>query len=113
MNRSKIKGTAAESAVRDYLHVNGYPYAERLALSGAHDRGDITGVDPRIVIEVKSHKELAFGPWLKEANVEAANAGAEIGIVWAKRRGFTSPADWFFVVDGQTGLLLLKEYTHG
>ena len=40
MNRSKSKGTAAESAVRDYLLARGIT-AVRAALSGAEDRGDV------------------------------------------------------------------------
>lgn len=112
-NKPKIKGTAAESAVRDYLRSVGYHHAERLALSGALDRGDITGVDPRLVIEVKDCKTLTFGPWLKEAEVERVNAGADIGIVVAKRRLHTNPADWFWVMDGRSATLLLKEWTHG
>lgn len=111
MNRSKRVGTEAESAVRDYLKSVGYLHAERLALSGSKDRGDITGVDPRVVIEVKRTKELTPGPWIKEANVERDNAGAEVGVVWAKRRGFSSPKDWFVMMDGETFVRLLKEMT--
>lgn len=113
MNRSKIKGTAAESAVRDYLKDCGYTQTERLALSGARDRGDITGVDPRVVIEVKAAKQFEIGPWLKEAAVETANAGAEVGVVWIKRRGFSSPGKWIVSMEGDTFIRLLKEYTHG
>lgn len=113
MNRSKIIGTQAESAVRDYLKSVGFYNAERLALSGSKDRGDITGVDPRLVIEVKRAKQLEIGPWLKEAEVERINAGADIGVVWAKRRGFTDPAQWIVAMEGQAFVYLLKEMTHG
>lgn len=110
-NKPKIKGTKAEVAVRDYLRANGYPYAERLALSGALDRGDITGVDPRVVIEVKDHKELLFGPWMHEVHAEVLNADADIGVVWAKRRLHTDPSHWFVCMEGHTFVRLLKEYT--
>ena len=56
MNRSKSKGTAAESAVRDYLLARGIT-AVRAALAGAEDRGDVhaypTAHGYRLVIEVK------------------------------------------------------------
>lgn len=112
-NPSKAKGTSAEVAVRDYLRSIGYPNAERLALGGSLDRGDITGVDPKVVIEVKSHKDLLLGPWMKEVEAERANADAEVGVVWAKRRMFVDPADWFVVMEGRIFGRLLNAYTHG
>ena len=62
MNRSKSKGTAAESAVRDYLLGRGIT-AVRAALAGAEDRGDVhaypTGHGYRLVIEVKAGEQTA------------------------------------------------------
>lgn len=107
VNRPKIKGTAAETAVVNCLRRFGWPHAERRALSGALDKGDVSGV-PAVCIEVKDCKTLTFGPWLKEAQVETANANAEVGFVWAKRRGHLDPADWFVVMDGATAMKLLK-----
>ena len=60
--------------------------AERRSLNGAVDKGDITGV-PKVVIEAKNHKTLKLSAWIEEAAIEKANAGAEIGVVWAKRKG--------------------------
>lgn len=96
MNRPKAKGTAAESAVVAYLRTQGFPYAERLALSGSNDRGDITGI-PGIVIEVKACQEYSFNKWLTEARVERDNAGADFGIVAAKPRlvGSTRVGQWY------------------
>ena len=42
-NRPKAIGTAAETAVVRYLAAHGFPAAERRALHGATDLGDITG----------------------------------------------------------------------
>lgn len=106
-NRPKIKGTAAETAVVKALRDGGWPSAERRALSGALDKGDVSGV-PAVCIEVKDCKQLTFGTWLKEAQVETANAGADVGFVWAKRRGHLDPQDWFVVMDGRTVMKLLK-----
>ena len=53
-NRSKDTGTNAETAVATYLRSTGYfPNAERRALAGAYDRGDLTGIGD-LVIEVKA-----------------------------------------------------------
>ena len=107
-NRPKIRGTAAESAVVHYLKGRGWPYAERRALSGGKDRGDVAGV-AGVVIEVKDCKTLTFGPWLNEAETEKANDHAAVGAVWAKRRGTTDPGKWFVLMTGEQFTALLKE----
>lgn len=108
VNRPKIRGTAAETAVKNFLNRAGWIHAERRSLSGALDKGDISGI-PAVCIEVKDCKALTFGPWLKEAQLERDNARADIGVVFAKRRGFTDPKDWFVVMDGDTFARLLRE----
>jgi len=107
VNRPKIKGTAWETKCILALRNAGWPFAERRALAGSLDKGDLTGI-PGVVAEMKDCRTLTFGPWLKEAQVETANAGADIGFVWAKRRGFTDPEDAFVVMDGRTLIRLLK-----
>ena len=52
VSRERAKGTAWESALVKWLRANGFPHAERRALHGAHDKGDITGI-PGLVIEAK------------------------------------------------------------
>lgn len=96
VNKPKNKGTAGESAVVAYLRTAGFPHAERLALQGSADRGDITGI-PGIVIEVKAVQEYSFNSWLKEARAERDNAGADFGIVVAKPRlvGTTRTGQWY------------------
>lgn len=86
----------------------GWAHAERRALHGNVDKGDLTGL-PGVVVEMKDCKALTFGPWLNEAKLERDNAGADIGVVWAKRRGFIDPKDGFVVMDGDTFMRLLKE----
>lgn len=107
-NPSKQKGTAAETAVVNFFQRMGWKHAERRALQGALDKGDIAGL-PGVCVEVKDCRTLTFGPWLKEAQVETANANADIGFVFAKRRGFLDPKDWFVVMDGATLAKLLQE----
>lgn len=86
MSKAKAKGTAAESAAVSFLRENGWPHAERLALQGALDRGDITGA-PGIVWEVKSCVDYNLPGWLAEAETERENAHADHGIVIAKPVG--------------------------
>lgn len=110
MNRSKAKGTAAETAVVTYLQKWGYPDAERRALHGALDQGDVAGVSG-VVVEVKNCKAMALAEWVDEAGDEASNADAPIGVVWHKRRGFTSPSFWYVTMEGHTFIKLLNRKT--
>ena len=108
MSKSKRKGTAAESAVVNYLRTQGFPQAERRALNGVLDRGDVAGV-VGTVIEVKNCARTELAAWLDEADTEADNDGAQLGVVWHKRRGKGSPADWFVTMDGATFAFMLRE----
>lgn len=92
MTRPKDIGTAAETAVVRYLRANGFPGAERRALAGTNDLGDIIGV-PGWAIEVKGGKaaEVAspgqVDDWMDETETERVNAGASYGLLVVKRRG--------------------------
>lgn len=108
MSASKRKGTAWETQCVDYLRANGVPHAERRTLNGAKDRGDIAGI-PGIVIECKNEKSLNISAYVNEAEKEAANDGARIGVAWVKRRGKGSPADAYVVMTGETLLKLLTD----
>lgn len=112
MNRSKQKGTAAETAVVRYLHTRGWLHAERRALSGSQDRGDVAGI-PGVVIEVKNCKRDELGAWVDEAEQERANDGAVHSAVWHKRRGTTDPGAWFVTMTGEQYADLLIDAGHG
>jgi hypothetical protein len=87
VNRPKAKGTSAETAVVEYLRINGWPRAERRALTGSLDKGDIANVWG-LAIEVKyANAGMKVGPWLVETGVERINAGADHGILVVKPRG--------------------------
>lgn len=75
MSKAKATGTAAETAVVRYLQANGLPAAERRALSGALDKGDIAGI-AHVCIEVKAAVQPQLKKWFAETRTEAANAGA-------------------------------------
>ena len=80
--------------------------SERRALNGKHDRGDIAGI-VGVVIEAKSAARIDLAGWLTEAQQEAINDRAEFGVVWAKRKGKTSAADGYVIMDGETFASLL------
>lgn len=104
---SKAKGTAAETAVVNYLKTWDRPYVERRSLSGVNDRGDVAGI-PGVVIEVKNEKTIQLSGWLKEAEAEMINDGADIGVVWHKKRGTTNPGEWYVTMTGVAFAWLLK-----
>ena len=105
---AKAAGTAWETAIVRALVDHGWPYAERRRLNGAYDKGDIAGL-PGVVIEAKNTNRLELAAAVDEANTEALNASARIGVAWLKRKGKTSPLDGYVVMDGATFLRLLQE----
>lgn len=105
-SRSKAKGSTAERQVVDYLRATGWPHAERRLAGATKDRGDIAGV-VGVCIEVKSQAELRLSTWVDEALAEQANDRADIGLVWHKRRGKGSPADWYVTITGAQLVQLL------
>jgi hypothetical protein len=108
VSASKAKGTAAETAVVRYLQAAGFVQAERRALNGTADRGDIAGI-PSVVIEVKNCARQELPAWVAEAELERDNDNATLGVVWHKRRGKGNPADWFVTMSGRQFAALLRE----
>ena len=111
MSKQRAKGTAAETAVVKYLQANGFPHAERRALHGTADKGDITGCGP-LVFEVKNHAKLDLAGWVKELEAEMANAKVDTGAVVAKKRGTTDPGEWYAVLPFRILVGLLIEAGH-
>lgn len=81
---------------------------ERRARNGANDRGDIGGIrtinGARVVVEAKSYSadRIQITKWLREAATEAANDGAQIGVVMVKVRGTTDPAEQLVCMTAET-----------
>jgi hypothetical protein len=105
-NPSKQRGTAAETAWVNYLRRRGWHAAERRALAGNKDLGDVAGI-PLCVHEVKAHKVLDLSTWVREMQAEMVNARATTGAVVHKRRGTTDPAEWYVTLTGRLYLDLL------
>jgi hypothetical protein len=107
MSAAKQKGTAAETAVVDYLRPQ-FPNVERRALAGVNDRGDVSGI-PGVVIEIKNCARQELAAWVDEAETERRNAHATVGAVWHKRRGKGNPGQWFVTMTGETFTRLIGE----
>lgn len=91
-NPSKNKGTAGETAVVKYARQYGFPLAERIALHGAQDHGDVR-LTAGLILEVKAGKAAQtaslrqIGAWLREAHTEAINDHADAYGLVVQRRG--------------------------
>lgn len=105
-SKSKAKGSAWERAIVDYLRTVGWPFAERRLAGSAKDRGDIAGV-VGVVVEAKNAARTDLAGWLDEADLERANDGAWLGVVWHKRRGKASAADGYVTMSGAQFTTLL------
>ena len=105
---NKAKGAAAEKAVVEYLN-RWWPLAERRRLTGAWDKGDISGI-PGTVLEVKNEKTIRLAQYMKELDVEMANAKADIGAVIVKKRGTSDVGEWYAVMPVRELIHLYRIY---
>jgi hypothetical protein len=108
-NPSKKKGTAWEAAVVDYLRAHGQPHAERRALTGNADKGDITGI-PGVMVECKNEAKVTLGAYADEVKIQTANAHASIGAAVVKRRN-RPPGDAYVLMSLRQFADLLADET--
>lgn len=105
--RPRDIGTVAETAVVRYLRTAGFPHAERRALRGQQDAGDITGT-PGIAWEVKGGaaarlaSDAQVQEWLDDTDKERAAAGAAFGLLVLQRKGVgtANAARWWALIPG-------------
>lgn len=96
VNRPKQIGTAAETAVARAARARGFPGADRLTLTGAHDRGDVA-LCPGVVVEVKGGEaaktasDTLIDSWLVETERERQHAGADVAFLVTQRRSVAAP----------------------
>lgn len=88
LSTAKAKGRAWETACVLFAKEHGFPLAERRRLSGTEDRGDVAGI-PAVVVECKAERTYQPLQWRREADVEADNDHALLGVVWFKKNGMT------------------------
>lgn len=94
-NRPKNIGTAAETAVVRAARPLGFPWAERLALAGAQDIGDVR-LAPYVHLEVKgghaaeTASDAQIEAWMLELEAELDHADALAGALITKRKGVSA-----------------------
>lgn len=92
MNKPKAIGTAGETYTVKAIQRMGFPQAERRALRGVNDAGDITGT-PGVCWSVKSGhmaeqaSDADVARWLSELETQRINARADVGVLVMKRKG--------------------------
>jgi hypothetical protein len=92
---AKAAGTRFETAIAKALSdALADDRIERRARNGSEDRGDVSGVrlhGQRVVLEVKDCARLDLPGWTREAQLEAGNDDALVGLVVHKRKGCGDP----------------------
>jgi hypothetical protein len=97
-NRQSAKqaGTRFERTIADYLATTlNDDRVDRRIRNGTKDRGDITGLrlhGQTVVVECKNTTAQRLAEWAAEADIEAGNDDALLGVVVSKRRGVGDPA---------------------
>lgn len=108
VNRSRAKGTAYETEIVNYLRSKGWVHAERRALGGSNDRGDITGI-VGVCIECKAAKTHDLPGWLNQLEQETANSGADIGLLFIRRRGTSDRSRDYVVMTAHQATQILAQ----
>lgn len=113
MSASKIKGTAFETLILQEAKL-WYPGAERRALQGNLDKGDlILPGEDRFVVECKNVSRFNLSEWHREAKREAANAGVEHGVIAHKRRGNGKPGEQWVTLEASSFFALVNSSRKG
>ncbi|MEW1547510.1 hypothetical protein [Streptomyces tsukubensis] len=90
--KSKQRGTETERKVVRYLAEFGFHQAERRALRGENDAGDVAGI-PGVCIEIKGDRSNKVSAWKLETVREAANAKADFYFL-VVRRDYKPVQEW-------------------
>jgi len=108
-NPNGAKGTDWETALVNAFNESGVFPLEvfRLGKQGRNDKGDFANTGP-FCIEAKNEKRIDLATAIKEAKVEAENAGKRFPIVATKARR-KSVQDGYITMEVRTFLALLKE----
>jgi hypothetical protein len=88
--KPKDIGTRAETMVVNWVRTRGFGTAERMALHGTQDTGDIR-LCPTVIIEVKAGaaannaSDKQIETWLDDTDRERAAGNADIGVLVTQR----------------------------
>jgi len=107
-SKGKAKGSAFEREIVTYLRDQGWIGAERTRAGWQDDRGDIDGV-VGVTFECKNQKVMDLAGWCDELLDEMVNGRNNVGAVIHKRRGKTTPGDYYATLPMNVFVYLLKE----
>lgn len=110
-NPNGRKGSSFERQTADYWRDNYDDRIDRRVRTGAKDKGDIANLRVgahRIVLECKNTTRANLAGWVGEAQAEALNDEALVGIVVAKRKGKGDPAEQYVIMTQGDLLKLLR-----
>ena len=113
-NRTSAKAAGArfEREVADYLAEIVDDRIDRRVKTGSADKGDIGGIrirTHRVVAECKNHVRVDLAGWYAEAETEAENDGAPLGVVIHKRRGIAKPERQWVTMSLEDFAWLIRE----
>ena len=106
--RSSRLGYDGERPVEVYLREHINPNCYRPRAGATIDVGDILGLP--ITVSCKNHTRLSLAEWVVALQRMVRASGLEAGVVWHKRRGKSSPEDWYVTTTGGLFLPMLKAY---
>ena len=110
-NPNGRKGTAFERQTADFWRDHWDDRIDRRVKTGAKDKGDVANLrlgPHRIAVECKNERRTDLAGWVKEAQEEAENDGALLGVVVAKRKGHGQPQDQYVIMTQGDLLKLLQ-----
>jgi len=105
MSRSSRLGYEGERPIEVLLQDRGLMVARPRA-GRARDCGDLSGLP--LVISVKNVKHQELASHVSDLESMVLNAGVSTGVVWHKRRGKSSPLDWYVTTSGRLFLPLME-----
>lgn len=111
-NPRKVKGSAYERSIVDYLRGQGFT-VDRTRAGWQDDRGDIHGIanasGTPFTFECKNHRRDNLPGWISELNVEVRNNRGTVGAVIHKKHGTTDGGEQFATLPLGMLVSLLKE----
>lgn len=105
-NPAKRKGTAAETAVVQWLRDKGYQ-AQRNRAGWTNDQGDVDAING-VVIEVKNRVQHNWAEYFEQLGRQIADKQAYTGVILCKRPGQTNPGQWLAVMPADLWLELMQ-----
>lgn len=94
---AKAKGRETENSFVQWMWDRWNRVVERRRLTGAQDKGDISGW-PDVCVEVKSGAKVSIAKWLSELEDEMKNSESRYGFVAVRPPGNPHPDGWYAVM---------------